>query len=389
MTSGNLDKIFKPHRIALIGACDEPAGLGLIVLKNLLDGAFKGVVYPVDADHEAIRGIPTFSDLSSLPKTPDLALICSRAEAVPAQVRNCADFGIRGVVIFSTGFRESGAVGAVLQDQIGEIAADYDDLRIIGPNSLGVIAPRFGLNASQVVTRPATGHLAFISQSRALCNSMIDWATEQGIGFSYFVSIGNMVDVGFGELIDYFDQDPQTRAIILYVHSIQRARQFMSAARAFARRKPIVAYKAGRFTESAQAAASHTGAMVAEDAVYDAAFERAGVVRVTDLDDVFDVAELLASKRLPRGPRLAIISNAGGPAVIATDALLARGGLLASLEPDTVAALDAALPPAGSHTNPVDLLEGAGRVAKLVEIGQRGHRGAWWVGSGGEVKVGG
>jgi acetyltransferase len=359
MSTGNLDRIFKPHRIALIGAYDEPAGLGLIVLKNLLGGNFQGVVYPVDADHEAMRGIPTFPDLNSLPKTPDLALICSRAEAVPAQVRNCAECGIRAVVIFSAGFRESGAAGAALQDQIGEIAAQYDDLRIIGPNSLGVIAPHVGLNASQVVTRPASGHLAFISQSRALCNSIVDWATEQGIGFSYFVSIGNMLDVGFGDLIDYFNQDPHTRAIILYVQSIEHARQFMSAARAFARVKPIVAYKAGRFTESAQAAASHTGAMVAEDAVYDAAFERAGVVRVTDLDDVFDVAELLASRRLPRGPRLTIVSNAGGPAVIATDALLARGGLLARLEPDTVAALNAALPLAGSHTNPIDLLDDA------------------------------
>jgi acetyltransferase len=358
MSLRNLDKIFEPHRIALIGAHDEPAGPGLILLKNLLGGDFQGVVYPVDRDHEAIRGIPTFPDLKSLPQVPDLALICSRAEAVPARVRDCAESGIRGVVIFSSGFRESGPAGAALQDQIGEVAARFDDLRIIGPNSLGVIAPRFGLNASQVVTQPLAGHLAFISQSRALCNSIVDWATEQGIGFSHFVSIGNMVDVGFGDLIDYFNRDPHTRAIILYVHSIEHARRFMSAARAFARVKPIVAYKAGRFTESAAAAASHTGAMVAEDAVYGAAFERAGVVRVSDLDDIFDVAELLASKRLPRGPRLAILSNAGGPAVIATDALLARGGLLAHLEPDTVAALDAALV-AGAPTNPIDLLDDA------------------------------
>ncbi|HSA80470.1 MAG TPA: bifunctional acetate--CoA ligase family protein/GNAT family N-acetyltransferase [Geminicoccaceae bacterium] len=359
MSLRNLDKIFEPRRIALIGAHDDPAGSGLILLKNLLEGDFQGVVYPVDQHHEAIRGIATFPDLRSLPQTPDLALICSRAEDVPARVQECAEAGIRGLVIFSSGFRESDPAGAALQDQIGEIAGRFDDLRIIGPNSLGVIAPRFRLNASQVVTQPLPGHLAFICQSRALCNAIVDWATEQGIGFSLFVSIGNMVDVGFGDLIDYLNRDPHTRAIVLYVHSIEHARRFMSAARAFSRVKPIVAYKAGRFVESAEAAASHTGAMVAKDAVYDAAFERAGVVRVTELDDVFDVAELLASRRLPRGPRLAILSNAGGPAVIATDALLARGGVLPQLTPESIAELKVVLAPAAAPVNPIDLLDDA------------------------------
>jgi acetyltransferase len=355
----NLDRIFQPHRIVVIGVTDKSCDLGLAVFNNLLSATFQGVVYAIDPKHEAIQGIPTYPDLASLPKTPDLALICSPSDAVPGIVQECGDAGIRGVLILSGGFRESGAAGQLLQQQIAEVARQFDHLRIIGPNSLGVIAPRFGLNASHAVTLPRAGHLAFVSQSRALCNALIDWAVEAGIGFSYFVSIGAMVDVGYGDLIDYFSKDPDTRAIILYLESIEHTRSFMSAARAFARIKPIVAYKAGRYAESAEAAASHTGAMVAEDAVYDAAFERAGVVRVAELDDVFDVAELLASKRLPQGPRLAIVSNAGGPAIIATDALLARGGVLAPLGPDTIARLNSALPPVGTHTNPIDLLDSA------------------------------
>ncbi len=359
MTTQYLDRIFKPHRIALVGAMDEPSNAGLVILHNLLNGNFPGVVYPVDAQREAIHGIATFPDLQSLPHTPDLGLLCGPAEDVPDQLRQCGQAGIKGVIIYSEGFRERGAVGAALEARIRQIIPEFEGLRVVGPNSLGIIAPHVGLNASQAVTKPIAGHLAFVSQSRALCNSIIDWATEQGIGFSHFVSIGNMVDVGFGDLIDYFNRDPHTRAIILYLQSIEHARSFMSAARAFARVKPIVAYKAGRFSESATAAASHTGAMVAEDAVYGAALERAGIMRVSELDDVFDVAELLTSRRLPKGSRLAIVSNAGGPAVIAADSLLARNGILAHFDDDTIAALDVALPFGGLHNNPVDLLDSA------------------------------
>lgn len=359
MTTQHLDRIFKPHRIALIGAKDEPTNAGLVVLHNLLNGDFPGVVYPVDAERESIHGIATFTDLVGLPHTPDLCLLCGPAEDVPDQLRQCGRAGIKGVIIYSEGFRERGAAGLALEARIRRIMSEFEGLRVLGPNSLGIIAPHAGLNASQAVTKPIAGHLAFISQSRALCNSIIDWATEQGIGFSHFVSIGNMLDVGFGDLIDYFNRDPHTRAIILYLQSIEHARSFMSAARAFARVKPIVAYKAGRFSESATAAASHTGAMVAEDAVYGAALERAGIMRVSELDDVFDVAELLTSKRLPKGSRLAIVSNAGGPAVIAADSLLARNGSLARFDDETIAALDAALPSGGLHNNPVDLLDSA------------------------------
>ena len=370
MSIRNLEKIFNPRRIALIGATDTPDSLGVTVLNNVLSGGFRGVVYPIDPKHEALRGIPAYPNLESLPQIPDLALVCSPASEVPQVVAACGRAGIRGMIILSGGFRESGTRGKALQEEIAAIASKFDGLRIIGPNSLGVIATRVELNASHALSGPKPGKLAFVSESRALCNSVMDWAAEQGIGFSYFVSIGSMLDVGFGDIIDYCSKDPDTRAIILYLQSIAHARKFMSAARAFARVKPIVAYKAGRFSESARAAASHTGAMVAEDAVYDAAFERAGIVRVRELDDVFDVAELLASKRLPRGSRLAILGNAGGPAVIATDALLARGGTLAQFSDDTIHRLDGVLPPVGAHTNPVDLLDSAppARFAQAIQI---------------------
>lgn len=359
MSVRNLDKILRPRRIALVGGCERDDDLGICVLRNLLGAGFPGVVYPVHPTREAILGVAAYPSLAGLPRTPDLAIVCTAAAGVAEVVRDCGNAGIRGVLIISGGFRESGEAGQALEDDIAAAAAPFDGMRIIGPNSLGVIHPSLGLNASHAVTLPKPGHLAFISESRALCNSVIDWATEEGIGFSSFVSTGNRLDVGFGDLIDYFGNDPETRAIILYVQSIEHARRFVSAARAFALTKPIVAYKAGRFAASATAVLSHTGFLVGEDAVYDAAFQRCGIVRVKELDDVFDVAEVLASKRVPQGARLAIISNAGGPAIIAADALLARGGQMAQLGDDTVAALEDILPPVGSHQNPVDLLDGA------------------------------
>ena len=368
----NLDKVFKPRRIALIGAGDGPSSLIDRVLANLLGGNSPRLVYPISPTRESIGGIPTYPDLARLPKSPDLAVVCARADAVPGVVQACGEHGIRGVLILSGGFRETGAEGEALEQRVLEAASRFDDLRIVGPNSLGVIAPRLGLNASHAIAMPQPGRLAFISQSRALSNAVLDWATDKGIGFSFFVSTGRMLDVGFGDLIDYFASDPETHAIILYLQSIEHARRFMSAARAFARIKPIVAYKAGRFIESAEVAASHTGSMVAEDAVYEAALQRAGVVRVTELDDVFYVAELLASQRLPKGSRLAILGNAEGLAVVAADALLAWGGELAKFSDETVERLAAVLPPLRrSPANPVDLLDGApaerfGRAAEVV-----------------------
>ena len=366
----NLDKIFRPRGVAVVGASDQPGKVGYTLLANVVAAGFPGGIYPVNANRPVVQGLPAVSRISDLPTPPDLAVICTPAPTVPAVVRECGELGVRGLIVISAGFREVGAEGKALEAEIRRIAAGYEGMRIVGPNCLGVIAPHSKLNATFAAATPPSGHVAFLSQSGALCTSMLDWALEEEVGFSYFVSIGNMLDVGVGDLIDYFGSDPTTDSIVLYVESISDARQFMSAARAFARHKPIVVYKAGRFAQSAKAAASHTGAMAGVDAVYDAAFQRAGAVRVSQVDDLFDCAELLARKRIPKGPRLAIVTNAGGPGVMATDALLTRQGTLAALAEATLAALNQMLPSSWSHNNPVDVLGDAPpeRLAQALEI---------------------
>ena len=365
----NLGHIFNPARIAVVGVTQNPNSVGGKVLANLVGGGFRGVVYPVNADAEAVLGVPCYPDVALLPKTPDLAIICSPAEEVPRRVAACGEAGIRGLIIMSAGFKETGEAGRRLEQEIRDEQARFDGMRIIGPNCLGIVVPRLNLNASFAPASPRDGDIAFISQSGALCASVLDWALESRIGFSYFVSIGNSLDVDFGDLIDYFGEDEHTRSIILYIESITEARAFMTAARAFARHKPIIAFKAGRFPASAQAAASHTGAMASEDAVYDAAFQRTGVARVSDLADVFDCASLIGRGKIPGGPRLALVTNAGGPGVIAIDALIAQHGVVATLAPETMARLDEDLPPAWSHGNPVDVLGDANskRIEKAVK----------------------
>jgi acetyltransferase len=356
VTIRNLDKIFHPRRVAVVGASDQPGKVGYVLLKNLIGRGFEGVVYPVNHNREAVQGIAAYPNLTALPHVPDLAVICTPAATVPELIDECGRLGIMGMVIISAGFREAGAEGKRLEDEVRTAAARYSGLRIVGPNCLGIMVPSIALNASFAATMAAPGRVAFISQSGALCTSVLDWAHATGIGFSHFISIGNMLDVGIDDLLDYLAADPLTDAVVLYIESIDQAREFMSAARAFSRDKPIVAYKAGRFADSAQAAASHTGAMAGVDAVYQAAFRRAGMVRVFDIDEMFDCAELLARQRLPKGPRLAIITNAGGPGVMACDALLDRHGVLAKLDPATVDKLSASLPPFWSHGNPLDIL---------------------------------
>ena len=356
MSTHNLDKIFKPQRIAVIGASPRPNSVGATVLHNLVNSGSEVVVYPVNPKRESIHGIHTWPRISDVPQTPDLALICIPAAAVPQAVEECGAAGVGGVIVLSAGFREMGEQGRELERQTAEAARRFPGLRMVGPNCLGVIVPGRHLNASFARQLPGAGHVAFISQSGALCTAILDWAEQKRLGFSYFVSIGNMLDVDFGDLIDYFGQQPEVRSIILYAESVTNARKFMSAARAFARIKPIVAYKSGRFAQSAKAAASHTGAMAGEDAVFDAAFERAGIERCYEVDDMFECAELLAWQHPPSGPRLAIVTNAGGPGVMAADALLARNGELATLSPASLDALNAALPEFWSHGNPVDVL---------------------------------
>jgi acetyltransferase len=370
MSVANLDRIFRPRRIALVGVTPNPQSVGGKLLSNLVGAGFNGVVYPVNPTSEAVLGIPCFPDIHKLPNVPDLAIICTAAEKVPAEVRAAGEAGVRGIIIISAGFREAGPAGQALEEQVRAEARRFEGMRILGPNCLGVLVPSIGLNASFATGLPKAGHIAFISQSGALCSSVLDWALDGKIGFSYFCSVGNALDVDFGDLIDYFGADDQTHSIVLYIESISDARKFMTAARAFARRKPIIAYKAGRFPQSAQVAASHTGAMAAQDGVFQAAFDRTGIVRVTDIGEIFDCVELVGRRKMPRGPRLGIVTNAGGPGVMATDALLAEDGELAKLAPETVAALDEVLPPMWSHGNPVDVLGDAPpkRVAKAVEL---------------------
>ncbi len=370
MSIRNLDKIFKPERVAVIGASDNPNSVGYTVLRNLVGSGFKGVIYPVNPKRESVQGIHVYPSVSSLPRTADLAIICTPASSVPDLIRECGEVGIRGIVINSAGFKEIGEEGRALEEKVGAVAKEFPGMRIVGPNCLGVIVPSLKLNASFAGAMPKAGHVAFVSQSGALCTSVLDWALEREIGFSYFVSVGNMLDVDFGDLIDYFGEDPATQSMILYMESVSERREFMSAARAFAKEKPVVAYKSGRFAESAKAAASHTGALAGEDAVYDAALQRAGIVRVFEIDDVFDSAELLARVRPPTGAKLAIVTNAGGPGVMATDALLAREGSLATLSEETLRDLNALLPPFWSRGNPVDVLGDAGpeRFAKATEL---------------------
>ncbi|MGP8163386.1 MAG: GNAT family N-acetyltransferase [Acidimicrobiales bacterium] len=356
MSVHNLKNLFSPNRVAVVGAGREPAQLGHIVLRNLVDGGFDGVVYPINPGRESISGIQAYPSVAETPARPDLAIVCTPAASVPDVVRACGERGVPAVAVLSAGFREAGAEGSELERLVREELARHEGMRLLGPNCLGLIVPRLGLNASFAKTMPIDGHIAFASQSGALATSVIDWAAAQQIGFSQVVSVGNMLDVDLGDLIDYLAQDAHTRAIFLYIETVTQPRKFMSAARAFSRTKPIIVYKAGRFTASAQAAVSHTGAMVGEDAVYDAALRRAGAVRVGRIEEVFATAELLAREHPIYRARLAVVTNAGGPGVMAADALLGRDGELAELEPATMKVLDEVLPAAWSHNNPVDVL---------------------------------
>jgi acetyltransferase len=365
----NLNRIFNPKRIAVIGASEREGSIGAKILRNLIGVGYKGGVFPVNPFRQTVQGITAYPSISKIPWKVDLAVIATPAHIVPQIVEECGEAGVSGIIIISAGFKEAGEDGAALERKILEHQKKYG-MRIIGPNSFGVIRPRINLYATFADKRANPGKIAFISQSAALCASVLDWALEAQVGFSAVVSIGSMLNVDFGDLIDYFGTDAQTRSIVLYVESITNARKFMSAARGFARTKPIVLVKAGRFQESIEATLSHSGALCGEDVVYDAAFRRAGTVRVEAISDLFNCAEALAMQPNPTGPNLTIITNAGGPGIMATDHLIARGGKLSQLNNETVQALKSVLPFYCSIANPIDILEEAtpDRFRNVMEI---------------------
>ena len=356
MSASDLDKIFNPKSIAVIGASDKEGSVGHTLMKNLTQQGYKGEVYPINIRKDEILGIKAYKSLDQLPKTVDLAVIATPAKTVPGILEQCGKARTTGVIIISAGFKEIGAEGKALEDEILEIQEKYN-LRIIGPNCLGIIRPSINLNATfRATLPPKSGSIAFISQSGAVGAAILDWATQENVGFSNFVSIGSMIDVDFGDLIDYFGTDIKTRSILMYIEGITNARKFMSAARHFARTKPIVVIKAGKFSESAKAAASHTGSLTGEDMVYEAAFKRVGLVRVDEVEELFYSTEVLSMQPLPKGPNLAIITNAGGLGIMATDTLMSRRGKLANLSQKTMETLNNTLPHYWSRGNPIDVL---------------------------------
>jgi acetyltransferase len=364
-----LNAIFAPKAVAVIGATEKVGSVGRTVLWNLISNPFGGTVYPVNAKRASILGIKAYPNLAALPEQVDLAVIATPAPTVPGIIAECVEAGVKGAIILSAGFKEAGAAGAQLEQQILE-QARRGKLRIIGPNCLGVMSPPTGLNATFASTMAAPGHVGFISQSGALCTAVLDWSLGTNVGFSAFISVGSMVDVGWGDLIDYLGSDPQTTCIVIYLETIGDARSFLSATREVTLTKPIIIIKAGRTQAAAQAAASHTGALTGSHEVFAAACRRSGVLFVNRIDELFYMAEVLAKQPRPRGPRLVILTNAGGPGVLATDALMSDGGALADLTPHTLAALDHILSPHWSHGNPVDILGDADpeRYAKALEI---------------------
>jgi len=350
-----LDAVFAPNSVAVIGATSRPGTVGRAVLENLLHGKFQGKVYAVNAKHPEVLGLKTYGSIRDIRGLVDLAIVATPAATVPQLIGECVDAGVKSAVVISAGFREHGSEGAALERQIQE-QLQRGSMRLIGPNCLGIMNPATGLNATFVKDAPRAGNVAFLSQSGALLVAILDWSEREQVGFSAIVSTGSMLDVGWGDLIYYFGDDPHTKSILIYMESVGDARSFLSAAREVALSKPIIVIKAGRSQEASRAAASHTGALTGSDEVLDTAFRRSGVLRVHNIADLFYMAEVLGRQPRPKGPRLTILTNAGGPAVLATDSLVANGGELAELSPESLRRLDEFLPSHWSHNNPIDVL---------------------------------
>jgi len=362
----NLDKLFHPRAIALVGASEKAGQVGTALLRNLIQGGFKGRLYPINPKYTQVMNIRAYGSLNDVDDQVDLAIIAVPIDQVPGVVRECSNAGVKTAIIVSVGGKETGAGGQELEREIAD-AASAGRIRIVGPNCLGLMAPAANLNASFAAAAPLKGNLGFISQSGGICTSLLDLSFKEGIGFSYFVSIGSMLDVDFGDLIDFLGKDPHTKSILLYIEQITDIRTFVSASRAVSRVKPIIALKSGSSPAAARAAASHTGALVGDDAAYDAVFKRAGVIRVSTIEELFDCAESMAKQPRPRGSSMAVITNGGGPGVMAVDAMARYGIEPASLSDTAITALDHIFPRNWSRGNPVDIL-GDASVERYVQV---------------------
>ena len=364
-----LDAMFRPRDVAVIGATDREGSVGRTVLHNLLTAGYKGRVYPINPKRNELLGVEAFPAIGHVPDAVDMAVIVTPAATVPGVVRECVDAGVRAIVCITAGFRERGPEGLALEMQVRD-ELRRGRARLIGPNCYGLMNPAIGLNATFSRDNAKPGNVAFISQSGALLAAILDWSLHEGVGFSAFVSTGSMLDVSWGDLIYYLGDDPHTQSILLYMESIGDAHSFLSAAREVALTKPIIVIKAGRTEQASKAAASHTGTLTGSDDVLDAAFRRCGVLRVNSIADVFYMAEVLGRQPRPTGPRLTILTNAGGPGVLATDALIANGGELTALSDTSLAELNSFLPPHWSRGNPIDILGDADskRYARALSI---------------------
>lgn len=363
------DKMFAPRTVAVVGATDREGSVGRTLLVNLGAISNGAQIFPINPNRKEVLERPCYPSIAATPEKIDLAIIVTPAPTVPGVIGECVDAGVASGVVISAGFKERGAEGAELERQI-QAQLRRGSLRLIGPNCLGIMNPLAGLNATFSHDMVKPGNVAFLSQSGALLTAILDWSLEEQVGFSAIVSTGSMLDVGWGDLIDYFGEDPGTKSILLYMESVGDARSFLSAARQVALRKPIIVIKAGRSEAASHAASSHTGALTGSDEVFDAALHRCGVLRVRSISDLFHMAETLARQPRPRGPRLTIVTNAGGPGVLATDALIATGGELALLSDASIEALSQFLSPHWSHGNPIDILGDAGpeQYARAVEL---------------------
>lgn len=372
-----LAAMFRPRAVAVIGATERPDSLGRAALWNLMSSPFGGVIYPINPKRRNVLGIKAYPSLAEIGETLDLVIIAVPAASVPTAVAECAHHGVKGVVIISAGFQETGAEGQTYQAELTAVLAQHPQLRLIGPNSWGLMLPRLGLNATVARGMAQPGSVAFISQSGALCATILDWSLRENVGFSAFISVGTMLDVNWADLIDMLGDDPHTKSIVMYMETIGDARAFISAAREVALTKPIIVIKPGQTAEAARAVQSHTGVLTPADAVMTAAFRRCGVLRVSELSDLFHMAETLGKQPRPIGNKLTIVSNAGSPAILATDALILGGGQLTELARDTKAALRELLPMPENENNPLDLRSNASRdtFRQAIEIVLRDHGG--------------